>query len=86
VHAGDSFNDVMSKLLRIHRNYQEKQQQLQGQQESDDGNSSNSGLLSLKLFWNALMSRIGSRSRLNLVAAAEKKQQQEQLCDRSSHI
>jgi hypothetical protein len=47
-HARDSFNDGMSKLLRIHRNCQEKQQQLQGQQESDDdnsSNSSNSGLL-----------------------------------------
>ena len=25
--AGDSFNDVISKLLRIQRSYQEKQQQ-----------------------------------------------------------
>jgi predicted CopG family antitoxin len=40
-HAGDSFNDVISKLLRIQRNYQEKQQQLQmQQQESDDENNS----------------------------------------------
>src|SRR5215207_4705293 len=37
-HAGDSFNDVISKLLRIQRSYQEKQQQpqMQQQQESDD--------------------------------------------------
>jgi predicted CopG family antitoxin len=34
-HAGDSLNDVISKLLRIHRNYQEKQKQ-----ESDDDSSS----------------------------------------------
>jgi predicted CopG family antitoxin len=41
-YAGDSFNDAISKLLRIYWNYQEKQQQLQQQQEeSDDGNSSN---------------------------------------------
>jgi len=49
-HAGDSFNDVISKLLRIQRNYQEKRQQelQQQQQKSDNGNnninSSNSGL------------------------------------------
>jgi predicted CopG family antitoxin len=36
-YTGDSFNDVISKLLRIQRNYQEKQQ------ESND-NSSNDGL------------------------------------------
>jgi predicted CopG family antitoxin len=44
-YAGDSFNDVISKLLRIYWNYQEKQKQLQQQQqqeESDDSNSSNS--------------------------------------------
>jgi predicted CopG family antitoxin len=41
-HAGDSFNDVISKLLRIYWNYREKQQELQRQQqESDDENSSN---------------------------------------------
>jgi predicted CopG family antitoxin len=34
-HARDLFNDVISKLLRIHRNYQEKQKQ-----ESDDDSSS----------------------------------------------
>ena len=45
--AGDSFNDVISKLLRIHRNHQEKQQQLQRQQqqESDDENNSTSSRL-----------------------------------------
>jgi len=43
-HAGDSFNDVISKLLRIERSYQEmKKQQEEQQQESSDDNSSNSG-------------------------------------------
>ena len=41
-YTADSFNDVISKLLRIQRNYQEKQQQ-EKQQESND-NSSNGGL------------------------------------------
>jgi predicted CopG family antitoxin len=39
-HAGDSFNDVISKLLRIQRNYQEIKKQ-QEQQENNDKNSSN---------------------------------------------
>jgi hypothetical protein len=39
-YAGDSFNDVISKLLRIQRSYQEKQEQLQRQQqERNDENS-----------------------------------------------
>ena len=48
-HAGDSFNDVISKLLRIEKNYQEmkKNQQLQQQQQEteDNSNRSNGGLL-----------------------------------------
>jgi hypothetical protein len=46
-YAGDSFNDVISKLLRIERSYQEiKKQQLQQQQETNDNsNISNNGLL-----------------------------------------
>ena len=44
-HAGNSFNDVISKLLRIQRSYQEKQQQPQmRQQESDDENNSTSNV------------------------------------------
>jgi hypothetical protein len=41
-HAGDSFNDVILKLLQIQRRYQDKQQQpqMQQQQESDDENNS----------------------------------------------
>ena len=40
-YAGDSFNDVISKLLRIERSYQEmKKQQEQRQEENNDENSS----------------------------------------------
>jgi hypothetical protein len=35
-HAGDSFNDVISKLLRIERSYQEMKKQHEQQQENDD--------------------------------------------------
>jgi predicted CopG family antitoxin len=42
-HAGDSFNDVISKLLRVHRIYQEKRRQ-QLEQESDDKNNSTSSV------------------------------------------
>ena len=43
VHAGDLFNDMISKPLRIQRSYQEKQQQPQMQQQaSDDENNSTS--------------------------------------------
>jgi predicted CopG family antitoxin len=42
-YAGDSFNDVISKLLRIERSYQEmKKQQEEQQQESADENNSTS--------------------------------------------
>jgi predicted CopG family antitoxin len=44
-YAGDSFNDVISKLLRIERRYQEmkkQQNEEEQQQESSDDNSSNS--------------------------------------------
>jgi predicted CopG family antitoxin len=49
-YAGDSFNDVISKLLRIYWSYQEKQQeqlQQQKQQESDanSGSSTDIGFL-----------------------------------------
>jgi predicted CopG family antitoxin len=42
-YAGDSFNDVISKLLRIERSYQEMKKQQEEQQEGADDNSSNSG-------------------------------------------
>ncbi len=55
-YAGDSFNDVVSKLLRVYRAYKEKKQQQEEQQQqenadeesitnNDNRNSSNSGLL-----------------------------------------
>jgi hypothetical protein len=44
-YAGDSFNDVISKLLLIQRSYHKKQQQPQmQQQESDDENNSTSNV------------------------------------------
>ena len=44
-YAGDSFNDVISKLLRIERSYQEmKKQQQQEQQKSDDENNNASSI------------------------------------------
>jgi hypothetical protein len=60
-YAGDSFNDVISKLLRIQRNYQEKEQQQellrQKQQDSDDeNNSTSSGGLPLPLSYYYLAS------------------------------
>ena len=39
-HAGDSFNDVISKLLQIESSYQEMKKQQQEQQENNDKNSS----------------------------------------------
>jgi predicted CopG family antitoxin len=40
-YAGDSFNDVISKLLRIERSYQEmKKQHEEQQQQANSGNSS----------------------------------------------
>jgi hypothetical protein len=44
-YAGDSFNVVISKLLRIERSYQEmKKQQQQEQQKSDDENNNASSI------------------------------------------
>jgi hypothetical protein len=59
-HAGDSFNDVISKLLRIERSYQEmkKQQEEQHQQENSDGSS---GLPSYRSLLQSLMTRENSR-------------------------
>jgi predicted CopG family antitoxin len=44
-HAGDSFNDVISKLLRIYWNHREKQQELQRQQQENGDQNSSSELL-----------------------------------------
>ncbi len=45
-HAGDSFNDVISKLLRIERSYQEmkKKQQEERQQQQQENSDNSSGL------------------------------------------
>lgn len=44
-HAGDSFNDVISKLLRIERSYEEmKKQQQEEQQHSQENSDDSSGL------------------------------------------
>lgn len=46
-YAGDSFNDVISKLLRMEKNYQElKKQEEEQQQENSDKNSSYSAFIS----------------------------------------
>jgi hypothetical protein len=49
-HAGDSFNDVISKLLRIERSYQEmKKQQEEEQQQQENSDSSGSRLASIPI-------------------------------------
>jgi hypothetical protein len=42
--AGDSFNDVISKLIRMHWNHQAKQQQ-QDKEEENDNRTDNGGVL-----------------------------------------
>ena len=46
-HAGDSFNDVISKLLRIEKSYQEmkKHQEQESISDNSSNNSGNDGLL-----------------------------------------
>jgi predicted CopG family antitoxin len=48
-HAGDSFNDVISKLLRIGRSYQEmkKKQQEERQHQQQENSDNSSGLPSI---------------------------------------
>jgi predicted CopG family antitoxin len=50
-HAGDSFNDVISKLLRIERSYQEmkKKQQEERHQEQQENSDNSSGLPSIPM-------------------------------------
>ena len=50
-HAGDSFNDVISKLLRIERSYQEmkKKQQEERQQQQQENSDNSSGLPSIPM-------------------------------------
>ena len=47
-HAGDSFNDVISKLLRIERIYQEMKKQ-EEEQKQENNDSSDSGLSSIPI-------------------------------------
>ena len=44
--AGDSFNDVISKLLRIERSYQEMKKQHEEQQQQQANSDNSSGLTS----------------------------------------
>jgi hypothetical protein len=49
-YAGDSFNDVISKLLRIERIYQEMKKQRQDEeQQQENSDNSNSGLPSIPI-------------------------------------
>jgi predicted CopG family antitoxin len=50
-HAGDSFNDVISKLLRIERSYQEmkKKQQEERQHQQQENSDNSSGLPSIPM-------------------------------------
>jgi hypothetical protein len=43
-HAGDSFNDVISKLLRIERSYKEMKKQQEEQQYPQENGDDSSGL------------------------------------------
>ena len=43
-HAGDSFNDVISKLLRIERSHKEMKKQQEEQQHPQENSDDNSGL------------------------------------------
>lgn len=45
-YAGDSFNDVISKLLRIERSYQEMKKQHEEQQQQQANSDNSSGLTS----------------------------------------
>jgi predicted CopG family antitoxin len=50
-HAGDSFNDVISKLLRIERSYQEmkKKQQEERRHQQQENSDNSSGLPSIPM-------------------------------------
>src|ERR671937_44364 len=48
-YAGDSFNDVVSKLLRIERSYQEMKKQQEEQENNDENSSSNTNNSSSEL-------------------------------------
>lgn len=46
-YAGDSFNDVISKLLRIERSYQEMKKKQQEEEEQERSDNSGGGLASI---------------------------------------
>jgi hypothetical protein len=48
-YAGDSFNDVISKLLRIERGYQEMKKQHEEQQQQTNSDNSSTGLTSIPI-------------------------------------
>jgi hypothetical protein len=48
-HAGDSFNDVISKLLRIERSYKEMKKQQEEEQQQENSDDSGNGLPSIPI-------------------------------------
>jgi predicted CopG family antitoxin len=61
-YAGDSFNDVISKLLRIERSYQEmKKKQQEERQQQQQENSDNSSGLPYRGLLQSLRSTISSK-------------------------
>jgi hypothetical protein len=60
-HAGDSFNDVISKLLRIERSYKEMKKQQEEQQHPQENSDDSSGLPFIPIPSAALRSRISSK-------------------------
>ena len=48
-YAGDSFNDVISKLLRMQRNYQEMKKQQEEEQQQQENSDNSSGLHSIQI-------------------------------------
>jgi predicted CopG family antitoxin len=62
-HAGDSFNDVISKLLRIERSYQEmkKKQQEERRHQQQENSDNSSGLPSIPCLLQSLRSTISSK-------------------------
>jgi predicted CopG family antitoxin len=70
-HAGDSFNDVISKLLRMYWNHQQKQQQQQDTKKSDSSTMNGKDVFPRNLFEllqldsEQLADVIGSRTRNN---------------------
>jgi predicted CopG family antitoxin len=48
-HAGDSFNDVISKLLRVERSYREMKKQQEEQQHQQENSDNSDGLPSIPI-------------------------------------